>query len=218
MFDDLDKQNTTQLPSAGEVKTPPVKTEDIFSEVDKIAKPEQFKPRDSNSAPVLSTVIPARAGWLKSKLTVLILIFGVLLLVLAGGYFGLKLTVNKNAVKKTAGQEAVNSQAETASFIEPEAAKEIPVPLEAPPLEPPKITKPLDNDQDGLNNEEEAGLGTNFNEPDTDSDGLTDREEAKVYGTDPLKADTDGDGYTDGQEIKNWFNPKGPGKLKDIDN
>lgn len=228
MFDDLDKQDIVypkprppqglSLNQAGANGAAAVKTEDIFSEVDKTVKPEQFRPRDNNSSPASGTVIPAKTGWLKNKLIVLILIFGGLLAVLAGGYFGLKLAVNKGAVKKAAVPEAANNKAETPNLIESKPVEEIQPTLETPPIEPPKIAKPLDTDRDGLTDEEEAGLETNLNEPDTDSDGLTDREEVKVYGTDPLKADTDGDGYADGQEVKNWFNPKGPGKLKDINN
>lgn len=218
MFDDLDKQDTTpSTPLVRGEKTG--KTEDIFSEVDKTVKPEQFRHKDNNSSPASGTVIPAKTGWLKNKLIVLILIFGGLLAVLAGGYFGLKLAVNKGAVKKAVVQEAVNNKEETPNIKESKPVEEeIPAPLETPPAEPPEDAKPLDTDRDGLNDEEEAGLETNLNEPDTDSDGLTDREEVKVYETDPLKADTDSDGYADGQEVKNWFNPKGPGKLKDINN
>ena len=51
---------------------------------------------------------------------------------------------------------------------------------------------------------------------DTDRDGLTDREEVKVYKTDPLNADTDGDGFNDGDEVDQGYNPKGSGKLYEI--
>lgn len=44
---------------------------------------------------------------------------------------------------------------------------------------------------------------------DRDQDGLTDQEE-KALGTDWKKADTDGDGYSDGVEVKNGFNPLVP--------
>jgi hypothetical protein len=48
---------------------------------------------------------------------------------------------------------------------------------------------------------------------DQDKDGLSDEEEKK-YGTDPNKPDTDGDGYNDGSEVRNAYNPKGSGKLE----
>lgn len=74
-------------------------------------------------------------------------------------------------------------------------------------------TGPVDTDQDGLSDQEEAMLGTNINIVDTDIDGLSDYEEVKIYGTDPLLADTDGDTYTDGDEVRNGYNPLGAGKL-----
>lgn len=74
----------------------------------------------------------------------------------------------------------------------------------------------MDNDRDGLSNDEETKLGTNSGDPDTDHDGLFDYEEVRVYGTDPLNPDTDGDGYTDGAEVEKGYNPKGPGKLLDL--
>lgn len=62
----------------------------------------------------------------------------------------------------------------------------------------------IDNDQDGLSDEEEKILGTDPNKRDTDQDGLDDPHEAK-WGTDPLNPDTDGDGFLDGDEIKAGF-------------
>ncbi|HPQ94677.1 MAG: hypothetical protein KDI44_04100 [Thiothrix sp.] len=59
----------------------------------------------------------------------------------------------------------------------------------------------LDSDGDGLSDAEEASLGTDPNNPDTDGDGLPDGLEVDSYHTSPLIADTDGDGITDGQEI-----------------
>ena len=76
---------------------------------------------------------------------------------------------------------------------------------------------PVDTDRDGLNDEEEGMYGTNPNEVDTDLDGLTDRDEVKVFKTDPNNADTDGDTYLDGEEIRGGYDPKGPGKLLEIE-
>ncbi|MCU0680107.1 MAG: thrombospondin type 3 repeat-containing protein [Planctomycetes bacterium] len=79
----------------------------------------------------------------------------------------------------------------------------------------PEITQPViaDSDNDGLNDSEEATLGTNPLQADSDSDDLSDYQEETDYKNNPLKADTDGDGYSDGAEIKGGYNPNGAGKL-----
>jgi len=64
-----------------------------------------------------------------------------------------------------------------------------------------ELTVFLDPDGDGLTSEEEAGLGTDPNDPDTDDDGLTDGEEVLVVGTDPLDPDSDNDDLLDGEEV-----------------
>jgi hypothetical protein len=58
-----------------------------------------------------------------------------------------------------------------------------------------------DADHDGLCADQEALLGTNPNNPDTDGDGLTDGYEVNTAHTDPLKADTDHDELSDGDEV-----------------
>ena len=58
-----------------------------------------------------------------------------------------------------------------------------------------------DIDGDGLSNIQEAALGTDPRNPDTDGDGLTDGAEVNTYHTNPLLRDTDGDGLTDWQEV-----------------
>jgi hypothetical protein len=64
-------------------------------------------------------------------------------------------------------------------------------------------TNPLVADTDGDEEDdcEEVGGGTDPNNQDTDSDGLTDGEERNVYLTDPFNPDTDGDGLLDGYEV-----------------
>lgn len=88
---------------------------------------------------------------------------------------------------------------------------EVVAPTPVPDSEP-----SLDSDGDGLTDEEEAAIGTDIVNPDTDADDLTDGEEVNIYKTDPLKPDTDGDGYLDGQEVKGGYNPNGEGKLLDV--
>ncbi len=58
-----------------------------------------------------------------------------------------------------------------------------------------------DTDGDGLDDNEEALLGTNPTNADTDGDGLNDGQEVHTTLTDPLRSDTDGDGLTDGAEV-----------------
>lgn len=58
----------------------------------------------------------------------------------------------------------------------------------------------LDDDRDGLKNQQELELGTRTDVRDTDEDGLSDGEEVS-RGTLPLDDDTDNDGLKDGSEI-----------------
>ncbi|MCK6503439.1 hypothetical protein L6R53_08590, partial [Myxococcota bacterium] len=60
----------------------------------------------------------------------------------------------------------------------------------------------LDRDGDRLTDEEEADLGTDPLDPDTDDDGLGDGDEVLDIGTDPLDEDSDDDGLTDGDEVE----------------
>lgn len=74
-----------------------------------------------------------------------------------------------------------------------------PTPTDTPTVTPtPSIP---DTDGDGLNDQQEALLGTNPLNPDTDADGLTDGAEVLTELTNPLNPDTDGDGLTDGYEV-----------------
>lgn len=58
-----------------------------------------------------------------------------------------------------------------------------------------------DSDGDGLVDTQEAILGTDPNNPDTDGEGLSDGDEVLIYSTDPRNPDTDGDGLTDYEEV-----------------
>jgi len=108
-------------------------------------------------------------------------------------------------------------------IYQPQQENSIPVPEQEPLIEyeilennttstPMEIIKPkiiiLDQDHDGLTDEEEKKFGTDKSKADTDLDGLYDNEELKVYFTDPLNSDTDGDGIIDGEEVKKGTNPK----------
>lgn len=68
-----------------------------------------------------------------------------------------------------------------------------------------------DTDSDRLQDGEEVLLfGTNPKEPDTDNDALFDYDEVNVYRTDPRRPDTDGDTCPDGYEVANGYNPLVP--------
>jgi hypothetical protein len=101
-----------------------------------------------------------------------------------------------------------------------EEIKETPTPsVEEETVEEDIFAEPianLDTDKDGLSDEEEMALGTSKVSADTDNDALSDFDEVKIYKTDPLNSDTDNDGYLDGGEVKAGFNPKGEGKLLNI--
>ena len=58
-----------------------------------------------------------------------------------------------------------------------------------------------DSDRDGLSDIQEAALGSDPHNQDTDGDGLMDGEEALRYATNLLNSDSDHDGLNDGQEV-----------------
>jgi outer membrane protein OmpA-like peptidoglycan-associated protein len=62
----------------------------------------------------------------------------------------------------------------------------------------------IDSDGDGLLDTEEAQIGTDPFDPDTDKDGLSDGEEVKTHKTDPLNPDTDWDALKDGSEVMTY--------------
>jgi hypothetical protein len=68
----------------------------------------------------------------------------------------------------------------------------------------PDIFAPGDQDGDLLNDVDEARLGTNPEELDSDGDGLPDGLEVQLHRTDPLQADSDGDGLSDGEELNTY--------------
>jgi subtilisin-like proprotein convertase family protein len=70
----------------------------------------------------------------------------------------------------------------------------------------PTLNAPVDSDNDGLTDTQEADLGTDPDNADTDGDGLEDGAEV-VLGTDPTVSDTDGDGYSDGEEVDEGTSP-----------
>jgi hypothetical protein len=72
--------------------------------------------------------------------------------------------------------------------------------------------EPVDTDQDGLTDDEEAEIGTDPASYDTDGDGVADGGEVNA-GTDPLNTDTDGDGYTNREELDVQSDPLDPASV-----
>lgn len=60
---------------------------------------------------------------------------------------------------------------------------------------------PVDTDSDGLSDTDEAALGTDPNNQDSDGDGIPDGREVNALGSNPLDTDTDSDGLTDALEV-----------------
>lgn len=68
-----------------------------------------------------------------------------------------------------------------------------------------------DSDRDGLTDIQEASVGTDPNNPDTDGDGLSDGDEVLIYLTNPRNRDTDGDMLSDYDEVMIYkTNPNNP--------
>ena len=77
-----------------------------------------------------------------------------------------------------------------------------------------------DSDGDGLTNAQEALLGTNANNVDSDGDRIWDGEEVTMFGTDALAADSDGDGINDGADPQPTVNnrtPRDPGSRRRVE-
>ena len=70
----------------------------------------------------------------------------------------------------------------------------------------PTANAPVDSDDDGLTDDEEAELGTDPNNADSDGDGLLDGVEVSL-GSDPTLSDTDGDGFIDSEEVEEGTSP-----------
>jgi hypothetical protein len=90
-----------------------------------------------------------------------------------------------------------------AAVAEPPAAAETAAPVESaePVAADTAVATEADQDADNIADAQEAEIGLDPSNPDTDADGVADGDELTIYGTDPLSGDTDGDGLTDGNEL-----------------
>ncbi len=79
-----------------------------------------------------------------------------------------------------------------------------------------RVSVGADSDGDGLSDSEEATLGTDPNNPDTDGDLISDGVEVKIGMTDPLDDDTDDDGIIDGNEDLNRNGITEPGETSPL--
>ncbi len=70
-----------------------------------------------------------------------------------------------------------------------------------------ELAAPLNSDSDGLDDWEEAQLGTDPALSDTDNDLLDDDVETMLAGSDPHKVDSDGDGFVDKDEYESGSDP-----------
>lgn len=71
----------------------------------------------------------------------------------------------------------------------------------------------VDQDGDGLDEDQEAQVGSSDFDADSDEDGLADYAEVFAHGTAPAAADTDGDGVSDGAEVARGTDPGDPDSL-----
>jgi hypothetical protein len=183
------------------------KVEDIFGHIDKDAAAVP----PTNAAPIsggIPTMAAAPTGGSNKMIPIIAVVVILVLMLGAGAYFAW----NWYQSTKTVGANAEKAQQVLATDEEMGQAKGDVVPQEVIATVPATV----DSDSDGLTDAEEIMAGTNPMEVDTDKDGLFDYDEIKVYLTNPLLADTDGDGYLDGDEVKSGFDPKGPGKLLNL--
>jgi hypothetical protein len=224
MFDDIKKE-----------------PEDIFSETDKVA-PKVTAPTDqpsvsqsdSDATPSAPSEIPAPSSEIPTSpetpmppetlaasspsvhvsWKAIIIIFIVLVVVGAAFYISYRILSSKTSVTPISPDPGTSVLIEEEIITEEELEEDVFV--EEVIEEEEEIVDLRDSDKDGLTDEEEAVLGTDPFNPDTDGDGLFDYEEVHTWGTDPLNPDTDGDGYSDGDEVEGGYDPNGPGKLLSI--
>jgi len=222
MFDDLNKENKESISQTQALKqNEQVVVEDIFSDSKEPVEQKEEKQSDHDLG-INSLEIEQQN---KRKLIVLFLMFIGLVAIGWGTYFVFSRIVKNISKDDSKSIELNNNLSEEQKTLEDEI-KKVPVVVEAEEdvsevetddeLFEKEEDDVIDSDKDGLSDEEEVALGLNIENVDTDSDGLFDREEVKIYKTDPLNPDTDSDGFLDGEEVKAGYNPKGSGRILNI--
>lgn len=194
--------------------------EDILSDADPVAEaPTEIATRARQGLTPLEPVVGLAAGALKPEhastdhrwlfAAIAVVLLGMAILGFAIKWF---LTLRPASVNKPLAPAVI------APFPQvPPVTSLVPAAQEIPPLPVPLPSTSVDSDRDGLSDTQETEHGTDVFLPDTDSDGLTDYDEVKVFGTDPKNPDSDGDGFRDGEEVASGYNPKGAGKLLDLE-
>lgn len=193
------------------------KLEDIFSNSEPGGavptpppKPAVFTPKAEPAPPSQPT--PGGEEKKKKRKIIPVLMLSGFMVLAAGGYLGYRFLVAQ--VKEDKAPEV--SDVITPPSIPSNESADTPTSPTPEPIPTAEPESQIDSDNDGLTDREEIILGTKINSKDSDSDGLYDREEVRVYKTNPLNPDTDGDGFLDGIEVDKGYNPKGEGKLYEI--
>jgi hypothetical protein len=207
-------QAESSSPSPSPQPTPRKDLDDIFSDTTDTSpppvpeKPAAFRPmeKEPGIAPAPITNEAPTPSRISGKRLPIVIIIGFFVFTI-GGYAAYKVFIGGIT-------ESIEPTAEPA-VITPEVPTNPAVPAQPQPTQP-SANELKDSDNDGLTDQEERDIGSDVNNQDTDSDGLYDREEVRVYKTNPLIADTDGDGYLDGVEVEGNYNPKGSGRLYEI--
>ncbi len=219
IFAGLD-QNPSIAPRPG-VRPAPVPASGTFRPASPPSRPTISTPTPQGvmSVPPPMGVVPHQGGIGKKILMILIIILILLIFGIGGWYVYARFFAG--SASEMTGTEDEPSQKDTKEDINSSQGdsqtlpEDIPAENEEEPESQP-LSRAQDTDGDGLNDEEETTLGTDFRRIDTDGDGLFDKEEVTIYKTNPLNPDTDGDSYEDGEEVKKLYNPNGPGKLFDV--
>ena len=222
----------TPKPPVAPVMAPP-QVEDIFSQTEtsmpsRIGRPLQ--PGEAPQMPISGDVFGRRSIWDNKLLIIALSLVG---LAVIGGvvwaavsfFSGKNATVNANLNTNSNINTNINDNINVNSDINTNIDTNVNENINAPADLNANIdtntnvsaTPIKDSDNDGLSDEEEAQLGTDPLNFDTDSDGLMDRVEVRIYKSNPLVKDTDGDGYDDGIEVINGYDPTKTGTARLFD-